>query len=334
MIPSAPTPYFTAVYATRPPQPQHSTAGPRTATRAPVRRRAQASTAFDRPRRRPRSPHEPTPQASGTARVQRVAGAMRQWFAGQQVPPSAVRICYAHCGVVQCRVVQFRIVVRWSWKDAGWGPQDRPADHDNRIATPAATEGRENSSSQKMHALGVPMQRGMMPTGLRRGYGQPSRRGAHQPDSENAAINYCHSIAYCVRKPAIRRGTSAGLRPGRRFLEARERVVGWVRYTRRRMRRDGCVVFITSAARTRRPPPVSIHTSAARDTSSGAPCGVLMPDVPDKTPAKKSDETDDRWPHTMRHYKWEKKEPEPAEPAPDGDATPSTPRRARTADAG
>jgi hypothetical protein len=59
-----------------------------------------------------------------------------------------------------------------------------------------------------------------------------------------------------------------------------------------------------------------------------------MPDVPDKTPPKKSPDIDDAWPHTMKHYKWEKKEPEPVEPAPDSDVTPSTPRQARMEDAG
>ena len=52
-----------------------------------------------------------------------------------------------------------------------------------------------------------------------------------------------------------------------------------------------------------------------------------MPDVPDKTPVKPSDDGDDRWPHTMRHYRWEKKEPEADAPAPDGDATPASRKR-------
>lgn len=59
-----------------------------------------------------------------------------------------------------------------------------------------------------------------------------------------------------------------------------------------------------------------------------------MPDVPDKTPPKKSDDADDAWPHTMRHYKWEKKEPGADEPAPGSNAPPVTPRRAGTGDAG
>lgn len=59
-----------------------------------------------------------------------------------------------------------------------------------------------------------------------------------------------------------------------------------------------------------------------------------MPDVPDKTPAKKPDNIDDAWPNTMRHYKWEKKEPDAAEPAPDSDATPTAPARPRTGHAG
>jgi hypothetical protein len=59
-----------------------------------------------------------------------------------------------------------------------------------------------------------------------------------------------------------------------------------------------------------------------------------MPDGPDKTPAKKSDDADDAWPHTMRHYKWEKKEPEAEKPAPDCDATPATPKRGRTGHTG
>jgi hypothetical protein len=59
-----------------------------------------------------------------------------------------------------------------------------------------------------------------------------------------------------------------------------------------------------------------------------------MPDVPDKTPAKKPDNIDDAWPNTMRHYKWEKKEPEAGEPAPASDTTPAAPSRGRTGDAG
>ncbi len=59
-----------------------------------------------------------------------------------------------------------------------------------------------------------------------------------------------------------------------------------------------------------------------------------MPDVPDKTPTKKSDDADDAWPHTMRHYKWEKKEPEAGESIPGSDAPPTAPRQARIGDAG
>ncbi len=59
-----------------------------------------------------------------------------------------------------------------------------------------------------------------------------------------------------------------------------------------------------------------------------------MPDVPDKTPTKKSDDADDAWPHTMRHYKWEKKEPEAGESIPGSDAPPTAPRQARMGDAG
>jgi hypothetical protein len=59
-----------------------------------------------------------------------------------------------------------------------------------------------------------------------------------------------------------------------------------------------------------------------------------MPDVPDKTPAKKPDNIDDAWPHTMKHYKWEKKEPEAGETAPESDTTPTEPRRGQMGDAG
>jgi hypothetical protein len=59
-----------------------------------------------------------------------------------------------------------------------------------------------------------------------------------------------------------------------------------------------------------------------------------MPDVPDKTPAKTSDDTEDRWPHTMRHYKWEKKEPDADAPPPNGGTTPSAPKGSRSGDAG
>jgi hypothetical protein len=59
-----------------------------------------------------------------------------------------------------------------------------------------------------------------------------------------------------------------------------------------------------------------------------------MPDVPHKPPAKKSDDADDAWPNTMRHYKWEKKEPEAGEPAPDSDVTPPAPTPARKGHAG
>jgi hypothetical protein len=55
-----------------------------------------------------------------------------------------------------------------------------------------------------------------------------------------------------------------------------------------------------------------------------------MPDIPDKTPAKKSPDADDAWPNTMRHYKWEKKEPEADEPVPDNGPTPAPPRRGQT----
>ena len=53
-----------------------------------------------------------------------------------------------------------------------------------------------------------------------------------------------------------------------------------------------------------------------------------MPDRPDKTPLNKTDDAEDKWPHTMRHYKWEKKTPEHDAPPPADDATPNDPRRA------
>lgn len=51
-----------------------------------------------------------------------------------------------------------------------------------------------------------------------------------------------------------------------------------------------------------------------------------MADTPDKAPPKKSRDTDDAWPNTMKHYKWEKEpaetdEPPPAE-APQADGEP------------
>jgi hypothetical protein len=53
-----------------------------------------------------------------------------------------------------------------------------------------------------------------------------------------------------------------------------------------------------------------------------------MPDRPDKTPLNKTEDAEDKWPHTMRHYKWEKKTPEHDAPSPADDATPKDPRRA------
>ena len=50
-----------------------------------------------------------------------------------------------------------------------------------------------------------------------------------------------------------------------------------------------------------------------------------MPDRPDQTPLNKTDEAEDKWPHTMRHYKWEKKTPEHDAPSPADDATPKDP---------
>jgi hypothetical protein len=42
-----------------------------------------------------------------------------------------------------------------------------------------------------------------------------------------------------------------------------------------------------------------------------------MADPPDKAPPKKPFDSDDAWPNTMKHYKWEKETPHADEPQPE-----------------
>jgi hypothetical protein len=71
-----------------------------------------------------------------------------------------------------------------------------------------------------------------------------------------------------------------------------------------------------------RPTPCPARRTPAIYTESA------MPDRPDKTPLNTTDDAEDKWPHTMRHYKWEKKTPEHDAPSPADDAPPNDPRQA------